>query len=78
MINKLVITFYSCTANPIWNLAFSSADRGENFDEKSMAISGFISLLLELNGIPIWGNKDRNSPLAFRPTNYRMEVSFNF
>ena len=70
---------YSCTANAIWNLSWNTEeqDRGANFDEKSMAISGFIPLLLELNGVPIWGNKDRNSPLAFRPTNYRMEVSFS-
>ena len=52
-------------------------ERGDNFKETSMGITGFIPLLLELNGVPIWGNKDRNSPLAFRPTNYRMEVSFH-
>ena len=73
---KLVITFFSCTGNAIWNLAFSSdsEERGDNFDEKSMSISGFIPLLLELNEVPIWGNKDKNSPLAFRPVGYRMEV----
>ena len=67
---------YSCTGNPIWNLKFENpAGTGEYFDEKSMMISGMIPLLIKANGTPIWGNKDKNSPHAFRPVNYDMSVS---
>ena len=40
-----------------------------------MMISGMIPLLIKANGTAIWGNKDRNSPHAFRPMNYDMSVS---
>ena len=72
-----VTFFYRCTGNAIWNLMFGS-EAGANFDEKSLMISGLIPLLLELNGVHIWVNKDRNSPRSFRPARYGMEVSFFF
>ena len=70
----MFISTYSCTGNPIWNLKFENPT-GEHFDEKSMMISGMIPLLIKANGTAIWGNKDRNSPHAFRPMNYDMSVS---
>ena len=44
--------------------------------EQSLMISGMIPLIIEVNGTPIWINSDVNSPHAFRPSSYRMEVSF--
>ena len=41
-------------------------------------VSGIIPLIIEVNGEPkcrvVWHNRDVNSPRAFRPWRYGMEV----
>ena len=38
-----------------------------------MMISGMIPIVIDVNGIPLWINRDVNSPRAFRPARYAME-----
>ena len=65
----------SCTGNPIWNKLFNPQPGDvPDVDEKSLMISGMIPIILEFNGIPIWINRDVNSPRSFRPARYGMEV----
>ena len=43
--------------------------------EASVMVSGVIPLIIEVNGNPLWINRDMNSPFAFRPSRFKHEVS---
>ena len=43
-------------------------------DESSCMVTGVIPLIIEVNGKPLWINKDMNSPFAFRPSRMKFEV----
>ena len=43
-------------------------------DESSCMVTGVIPLIIEVDGKPLWINKDMNSPFAFRPSRMKFEV----
>ena len=73
----------SCTGNSQTNMPFkttpteildeSTGDLSTvKPDERSVMVSGIVPLSVEINGNPIYVNKDANSPLAFRPNFFKM------
>ena len=54
---------------PMEVLDEATGDFRNNFvDERSVMVSGLVPLSVEIEGKPIYINKDANSALAFRPT----------
>ena len=43
-------------------------------DESSCMVTGIIPLIIDVDGKPLWINKDMNSPFAFRPSRMKFEV----
>ena len=72
------------TGNPILNQKFNQDPFLDEFtgeltepvkvNEASVMVSGLVQISIEFNGIPIYVNKDLNSPFAFRPLLYDMQV----
>ena len=57
------------------NQIFESAVYGDIIDDSRIMVSGMVPLVLEIDGEPIWINRDVNSKLAFRPKRLSFEVS---
>ena len=78
-----MVMICSCTGNSVTNLPFKTTpteildeSTGElstvKPDERSVMVSGVVPLSAEINGKPIFVNKDANSALAFRPNFFKM------
>ena len=75
---------FRMTGNPILNQKFNQDPFLDEFtgeltepvkvNEASVMVSGLVPISIEFNGIPIYVNKDLNSPFAFRPLLYDMQV----